>query len=30
VTKCHLCWDIRCAIYAHYPDIFAPAELYHE
>ena len=30
VTKCHICWDIRCAIYIHYPDIFAPAELYHE
>jgi len=30
VTKCHLCWDIRCAVYMHYPELFAPAELYHE
>ena len=30
VTKCHLCWDIRTAIYMHYPELFAPAELYHE
>lgn len=30
VTKCHLCWDIRAAIYKHYPELFAPAELYYE
>ncbi len=30
VTKCHLCWDIRTAIHAHYPELFAPAELYRE
>ena len=30
VTKCHLCWDIRTAIHIHYPELFAPAELYHE
>ena len=29
-TKCHLCWDIRDAIYMHYPDLFAPAELYED
>jgi len=28
VSKCHLCWDIREAIHRHYPDLFAPAELY--
>ena len=28
VSKCHLCWDIREAIHTHYPDLFAPAELY--
>ena len=28
VTKCHLCWDIRTAIHKHYPELFAPAELY--
>lgn len=30
VTKCHLCWDIRTAIHIHYPELFAPAELYRE
>jgi len=30
VTKCHLCWDIRTAIHVHYPELFAPAELYRE
>ena len=30
VSKCHLCWDIREAIHGHYPDLFAPAELYHD
>ena len=30
VTKCHLCWDIRTAIYMHYPELFAPDVLYHE
>ena len=30
VSKCHLCWDIREAIHTHYPELFAPAELYHD
>lgn len=30
VSKCHLCWDIREAIHVHYPELFAPAELYHD
>ena len=30
VSKCHLCWDIREAIHMHYPELFAPAELYHD
>ena len=30
VTRCHLCWDIRTAIHMHYPELFAPAELYRE
>jgi len=28
VSKCHLCWDLRAAIHAHYPDLFVPALLY--
>ena len=27
-SKCHLCWDVREAIYKHYPELFAPEELY--
>ena len=30
VTKCHLCWDIRTAIHMHYPELFAPDELYRD
>jgi hypothetical protein len=30
VSKCHLCWDIRKNIYMHYPELFAPAELYRD
>jgi len=30
VSKCHLCWDVREAIYLHYPELFAPALLYEE
>ncbi len=30
VSKCHFCWDIREAIYMHYPELFAPVELYHD
>ena len=30
VSKCHLCWGIREAIHVHYPDLFAPTELYHD
>ncbi len=30
VSKCHLCWDLRVAIHAHYPELFVPALLYHE
>ena len=26
--KCHLCWNVREAIYKHYPELFAPEELY--
>ena len=29
-SKCHLCWDIRDVIHVHYPDLFAPAELYED
>jgi hypothetical protein len=30
VSKCHLCWDLRVATHAHYPDLFVPTLLYHE
>ena len=29
-SKCPLCWEIRNVIYMHYPDLFAPAELYED
>ncbi|MBL7134381.1 MAG: radical SAM protein [Phycisphaerae bacterium] len=28
--KCHLCWHIRETIHKHYPDLFAPEELYRD
>ena len=30
VNKCHLCWEIREVIHPHYPELFAPAELYSD
>ena len=30
VSKCHLCWEIREAVHMHYPEHFAPAELYKD